>query len=190
MQCLAPTGLRKHTCKNIGDIYERRDQENLFRGLVVSLHDHQPHKRRANRNRDELGNVKQMQRSCDADELGNDVGKVDHHQHQHQQKCQPQAELFADQAGEALAGNYTHPRVHLLDDRERYGDGDHGPKQVVPVLGACLAVSEDAAGVVIYICGNEPRAEDGQEQQYPDSPTLQHARPDLRWIHLEFPHRP
>ena len=53
-----------------------------------------------------------------------------------------QAELFADEIGEAFAGDGAHARAHLLDDDEGDGDGDHRPQQCVTELGACLGVGE------------------------------------------------
>ena len=124
-----------------------------------------------------------MQRAGDADELRDHVGVVDHHQQDHQDEGEAQAELLADQVAEALAGDHAHAGAHLLHHDQRNGDGNDGPQQRVAVLRAGLGVGEDAAGVVIDIGGNESGAEDGQKQQYPDSPTLQHARGFLRRIH-------
>jgi hypothetical protein len=140
---------------------------------------------RAKRHGDELGHVKQVHRPRDADELGDHVGVVHHHQHHHQHKGEPQSKLLADQVAQSLAGDHAHAGAHLLHHDQRNGDGKHGPQQRVAVLRACLGVSEDAAGVVIDVGGNKSGAENGQKQQYPDSPTLPHARGVLRWIHLQ-----
>jgi hypothetical protein len=53
-----------------------------------------------------------------------------------------------------------------------------------------IMVGEDAAGVVVNVGGNESRAENGQKQEYPDSPTLEHSRGFLRWVHFYFSKRP
>ena len=131
---------------------------------------------RAERHGDELGHVEQVQRAGDADELRHHVGVVHHHQQHHQHKREPQPELFADQVAQALAGDHAHAGAHLLHHDQRDGDGNHGPQQRVAVLRAGLRVGEDAARVVIDIGGNESGAENGQKQQYPDSPALPHAR--------------
>ena len=127
--------------------------------------------------------MKEVQRTGDADELRDHVGVVDHHQQHHQHEGEAQAELLADQVAEALAGDHAHAGAHLLHHDERDGDGNDGPEQRVAVLRAGLRVGEDAAGVVIDVGGNESGAEDGQKQQYPDSPTLPHACGFLWWIH-------
>ena len=120
--------------------------------------------------------MEQVQRAGDADELRNHVGVVDHHQQHHEHKREAQAELLADEVAQALAGDHAHAGAHLLHHDQRDGDGKHGPQQGVAELRARLGVGEDAAGVVVDIGGNKSGAENGQEQQYPDSPTLPHAR--------------
>ena len=123
-----------------------------------------------------------------ADELGHHIGVVHQHQRHHHQEGEPQPELLADQVAQAFAGDHAHPRAHLLHHDQREGDGNHGPQQRVAVLRARLRVGEDAARVVIDVGGNESGAENGQKQQYPDSPTLTHARGFLWGIHLDFLH--
>ena len=125
-----------------------------------------------------------MQRARDPDELRHHVGVVDHHQQHHQHKREPQPELLADQVAQALARHHAHAGAHLLHHDQRNRDGNHGPQQRVAVLRACLGVGEDAAGVVIDVGGNESGAENGQKQQYPDSPALPHGLGFLWWIHF------
>jgi hypothetical protein len=120
--------------------------------------------------------MEQVHRAGDANELGNHVGVVDHHEQYHQHKGEAQAELLADQVAQALAGDHAHAGAHLLHHDQRDGDGNDGPQQGVPVLRAGLGVGEDAAGVVIDVGGDESGAENGQKQEYPDSPALQHSR--------------
>ena len=127
--------------------------------------------------------MEQVQRAGDADEFGDHVGVVDHDQQHHEDEGDAQAELFADEIAEALAGDHAHAGAHLLHHDEGDGDGNHGPEQRVAVLRAGLGVGEDAAGVVIDVGGDESGAENGQKQQDPDSPALPHARGFLWWIH-------
>ena len=119
--------------------------------------------------------MKKVQRAGDADELGDHVGVVDHHQQHHEHERDAQAEFFADEVAEAFAGDHAHAGAHLLHHDERDGDGNHGPQQRVAVLRAGLRVGENAAGVVIDIGGNESGAEHGQKKQDPDSPALPHG---------------
>ena len=128
-------------------------------------------------------------RSGDADEFRHHVGVVDHHQQHHEHKGEAQAELLADQVAEALAGDHAHAGAHLLHHDQGDGDGNHRPEQGVAVLRAGLGVGEDAAGVVIHVGGNESGAEDGQKQEYPDSPTLaMRAVPIVDSLRVLFDH--
>ena len=76
-----------------------------------------------------LGHVKQVQRSGDADELRDHVGVVHHHQHHHQHEGQAQAEFLADQIAQSLARDHAHAGAHLLHHDQGDGDGNHGPQQ-------------------------------------------------------------
>jgi len=89
--------------------------------------------------------VKQVHGAGDADELGDHVGVVDHHQQHHEHKGEAQAEFLADEVAEALAGYYPHAGAHLLHHDQGDGDGNDGPQQGVSVLRAGLGVGEDAA---------------------------------------------
>jgi len=72
-----------------------------------------------------------MWNSCnaagDADELRHDVAEVDDDQQQHQDEGHAQAELFADEIAQALAGDGSHAGTHFLHHQQGDGDGDHGP---------------------------------------------------------------
>ena len=181
-----PAGLRQHAGKNVGDIDDRGDQKYLFRALVTAPHHHVPDQSRAKRNGDELRHMKQLHRPCNADELRDHVGVVDDDQQYHQHKRQAQSELLANQVAQALARDHAHARTHLLHHDQGDGNRNHGPQQRVAVLCACLRIGENAARVVVDVGGDESRAEHGQKQEYPDSPTLAHARRFLRGIHLDF----
>ena len=116
-----------------------------------------------------------MQRTGDADELGDHVGEVDHDEQHHEDDREAQAELLADQVAQALAGDHAHAGAHLLHYDERKSDGNHGPEEGVAVLRAGLGVGEDAAGIVIHVGGNESGAKNGQKEKDPDSPALPHT---------------
>ena len=81
----------------------------------------------------------------------------------HGEERHAQAELFADQIGEAFAGDRAHARGHFLHHDQRDGGRDQRPQQRVAELRARLRVGEDAAGVVIDVGGDESRPQDGKE---------------------------
>jgi hypothetical protein len=119
--------------------------------------------------------VEQVQTAGDADELGDNGCVVDDDQQDHEDEGEAETELLADHVAEALAGDHAHAGAHFLYHDQGDGDGEHGPEQGVAELGASLGVSEDAAGVVIDVGGDESRTEHGEKQEYAGSPALPHA---------------
>ena len=79
------------------------------------------------------------------------------------QERDAQAELFADEVGEPLAGDGAHAGAHFLGDDEHHGDGQQGPQRQVAEARAGRGIGEDAAGIVIDDGGDEARADDGEE---------------------------
>ena len=90
-------------------------------------------------------------------------------------KGHAQPELFADQVAQAFAGDRPHAGAHFLHHQQSHGDGDHGPQQGVAELGSGIGVGENAAGIVIDVGGDKARPQHGEEEQYADSPALEHA---------------
>ena len=88
-------------------------------------------------------------------------------------KGDPEAEFFADQVAQALAGDRAHAGAHFLHHDQGERDRDHGPQQKMSELCAGVRVGEDAAGIVVDVRGNKARADDGEEQQDPGFPTFQ-----------------
>ncbi len=133
---------------------------------------------------DVFGDVEELHAAGDAGELGDDVAEVDDDEQDHDDEGHAEAELFADEVAEALAGDDAHAGAHLLHDDEREGDGDHRPEERVAELGAGLGVGEDAAGVVVDVGGDEARAEDGKEEDQPGSPCApgRHCLFPFRWV--------
>ena len=82
------------------------------------------------------------------------------------------AVVLADQLGQALAGDDAHAGGEHLHERQREGDQDHHPQQAVAVLGADLRVGGDAAGVVAGVGGDQPRAEQRQQDRDTAAATL------------------
>ena len=178
-----PVRLGENAGKDIGNVDQRGDEENLLGAFVVAAQNQRPYEEGAEGHGDELGHMEQVQRAGDADEFRDHVGEVDDYKQHHEDEGDAQAELLADQVAQALARDHAHAAAHLLNHDERDGDGDHGPQQGVAVLGAGLGVSEDAAGIVIDIGGDESGTENGQKEKYPDSPALPHAVEFLWRVH-------
>ena len=119
-----------------------------------------------------MGIPKSDEAARDAGKLGDHVAEVGDDKARHEQKGDAEAELFADEIAEPLAGDGTHAGGHLLDHDEGQGHGNHDPEQSVTELGTGLGVGPDAAGVVIDVGGDEARANYGQEHHETDSPQL------------------
>ena len=84
------------------DVDDAGEEEDLFHALVVSLHRDKPDQHRRDRDRDELADPEQVERSCHARELRHDVREIQQDQQDHDEESDAQAELFADQVGQAL----------------------------------------------------------------------------------------
>ncbi len=172
---IMPAGLGKNTGDNVGNIKNRRRQKDLFDALEVSLDHQQPDQEGAAGHGNILADVEELHAAGNADELRHDVAEVDHNQQQHQQERHAQPKLFADQVAQALAGHRPHARAHFLHHQQSHSDGNHGPQQGVSELGSGIGVGENAARIVINIGGNKARPQHGEEEQYADSPALEHA---------------
>ncbi len=98
-------------------------------------------------------------------EFGGDVAEVGEAENDHGEEGHAQAELFADEVGKSFAGDGAHAGGHLLNDDEGDGGGHQGPEERIAVLGACLRVGEDAAGVVIDIGGDEAGTDDREKRE-------------------------
>ena len=92
---------------------------------------------------------------------------------EHHEKRDAQAEFFADQIAQALAGDGAHAGAHLLHHDQRQRDRDHGPQQKISELRAGLRIGQDAAGIVVDVRGDDPRPDYGEEQQGPAFPAFQ-----------------
>ncbi len=160
-----PVGAAEDAGDDVGDVEDAGDEEDLFDALVVAFDDEGPDESGAQGHADVLGDVKELHASGDAGELRDHVAEVDDDEQHEEEQGDAQAELFADEIAETFAGDGTHAGAHFLHDDKDDGDGDHRPEQAVTVLGACLGVGEDAAGIVIDVGGDEAGAEHGEEQQ-------------------------
>ncbi len=162
-----PVRFREKCRDRIGEINQRKKQQDAFHGLVRAAHDDGPDQRRADGDRDVFADTEDAHARGEAGELGRDVAEVGESEDDHGEEGHAQAELFADEIGEAFAGDGAHARGHFLHHDQRDGGGDQGPEQRVAVLRAGLRVGEDAAGIVIDVGGDEAGADDGEEREHP-----------------------
>ena len=161
-----PVGLHQEARDDVRDIQEATKQEDLLDALVVAFHHQEPHGHGRDRHGDVAADMKQFERTGDARELRHHVGHVGQHQQGHHEERHAQAELFADQVGEALARDRAHARAHLLRDDEDQGDGQQRPQGKIAKAGAGRRIGKDAARIVIDVGGDEPRPEDREENQH------------------------
>ena len=169
---VVPVRPAEHAGDDVRDVKHAGDEEDLLDLFVVALDDQRPDEHRADGHADVFADAEEADGAGDSDEFRDDVVEVDHHQQDHHDERHAQAELLADEVGEALAGDGAHARAHFLHhdqgDRDRY----HGPQELVSVGGAGLRVGEDAARVVIDIGGDEAGAEDGEDDDQAHAPGL------------------
>ena len=168
-------GCGQRSGEDVGDIEERRGQEDLLHTLVLTFDDDQPDDHAANRYGHVARKTEQFQAGGDADKFRDHVAEVGDQNSQHHQKGDAEAEFFADQVAQALAGDRAHAGAHLLHHDQGQRDRDHGPQQEKSVLRPGLGVGQDAAGIVVDVGRDDPRPDYGEEQQGPASPSVSGA---------------
>ena len=70
------SGMRQHSGEDVGDVEERRRQEDLLHALVLTFHHDQPDDHAANRHGDVARQPKQFQAGGDADKFRDHVAEV------------------------------------------------------------------------------------------------------------------
>src|ERR1035441_924661 len=160
-----PIGFDQESGDDVGDVEDAGEEEDLLDALVVAFDHQEPDREGGQRDGDVAADVEQLQGTGHAGEFGHHVGQVSQHQDAHQQEGDAQAELFADEVGEALAGDGAHAGTHLLDDDERHGNGHQSPQGQIAVAGAGGGIGVDAAGIVIDDGGDEAGPNDGEEDR-------------------------
>ena len=119
----------------IGDIDQAGHQEHLFHDLVGALDDQQPDQDGADRHGNVFADAEDLQAGGDAGELGDGIAHVGQKQGDHDVEGDLDAEGFADQVRQPLAGDRPHAGAHLLDDDQRDGGGDHHPEERIAEVG-------------------------------------------------------
>ena len=170
-----PVRLHQKAGNDVSDIQATSDQKDFLHTAIISLHHQKPDRDGADGHGNVAADVKQLQRTGDARKFGDDVAEIRNHQRDHHEEGGAQAEFFADQIGQAFAGDRAHARAHFLRDDQQERDGDQRPQRQVAVFGAGLRIGEDAAGIVIDVGGDESRADDGQKDRDLVAKPFQHA---------------
>jgi len=85
--------------------------------------------------------------------------------------------VLAHEVGEPHACDGAKPGAHLLHDDQRDEDDRDGPEQRVAVAGAGRGVRRDAACVVAGVGGDQPGADDAEEQEEGGETAGERARP-------------
>ena len=173
---LAPVRTREDRGDRIGEERDRHEHEDPLRELVGAADEQQPDRDGADRHGHVRRDARQPERSADAHELRDaDTEVRDEHAGRREQRP-ADAVLLANQICEALAGDHPHPRGHLLHDDEGERDHDHHPEQCEAVAGADGRVRRDPPGVVAGVCGDQARAEDGENGEQPAARAPQHPK--------------
>ena len=149
-----PVGFGEECREYVGEIKAAGYQEYFFDLAVTSLHYQKPDGDAGERHRNIFADAENLHGGGYAGEFGDGVAQVHGQGGDHYEEGGAEAEFFADQVGEAFAGDYAHARAHFFGDVERDGHGDEGPEHGVAELRAGGGVGGDAAGVVVYVGGD------------------------------------
>jgi len=145
---------------DVGDEGESEGQEDaLDQATIATHHDHPDqdggaddrHRQRHSEQTEPAGHPRKLRKGCTA------VGD-EHHHRRKQRPAHP--ETLTDQVHEALACDSAEAGDHLLRDDQCDHNRQEDPQQAVPVLGARVAVREDAAGVVTRVGDDDPGTDD------------------------------
>ena len=162
-----PVGFGEKSRDRVGEIDQRKEQEDALDGLVFAAYDDGPDQRGADGDRDVFADTEDAHTRGEAGELGRDVAEVGEAEDDHGEEGHAQTEFFADEIGEAFARDGAHARGHFLHHDQSDGGGDEGPEERVAVFRAGLRIGKDAAGIVIDVGGDEAGADDGEEREQP-----------------------
>jgi hypothetical protein len=154
-----------HPGDDVGQVDEPDGQQDALDHRVAAPDDDQPDRQRDQRHGCVLGHVEQLEGGGDAGELGHRGHRIGDQEQQHREGGAPDAEALPDQVGQPLARHDGHAGAHLVDHRQADGDQGEDPEHLVAELGACLGVGGDRAGVVAGVRGDQPRADDRQQDE-------------------------
>ncbi len=120
------------------------------------------------------GHAHRAERHVDGGKLGDQGQEVDDLELAQREAPPALAKPLVDHGGVAAAGSDAQAHNHLLDevgDRQQQGEN---PQQLGAVVGTCLGIGGDGAGIVVGHHDDQPGAKDHQERQQPRLPARTH----------------
>jgi hypothetical protein len=165
----APVRVRQESRNRIGEIDQRKQNQNAFYRFVGAAHDDEPDHYGPNRHGNVLADTEDRHPGSQACELGYDVAEIGDPQNKHCEEGRAQAKFLPDQVGEPLARGRAHSGGHLLNHDQSNRSRYQGPEQSVAELRSGLRIRQDAARIVVHVGGNETRPHHRQEDQSPRS---------------------
>ncbi len=141
---------------------ETQRQEDALDNPPIAAHHQHPDEDGGTDDRDRQRHTEQSKPTGDAGEFGERGAAVGDEDDNGGKERPAHPEALADEVHQALAGDRSQAGHHLLGDDQRDEDGQERPEQVVAVLGAGVAVREDAARVVARVGHDDAGTDDGQ----------------------------
>ncbi len=138
----------------VGEIEPAGNQEYFFDLAITSLHYQQPDGDACQRDRNKFADAEDLHGGCYTGKFCDGVAEIDGQGGDHYEEGGAEAEFFADQVGEAFAGDDAHAGAHFFGDVESDGHGDERPEEGVAEVRAYGGVGGDAAGVVVHVGGD------------------------------------
>ena len=161
----APIGLRLDARHDVAQVDQRENHENALDDFVAQTQHEQKHDDGRERDDDVAREVEDLRPRRDAGEFRRRDAGVDEEQRGHRDERQADAEVLADQTGQALAGDRAHAAGHLLHHDQRNRERNERPQYNIAELCAGRGVGRDAADVVPGRGRDEARSEHGEEHQ-------------------------
>src|ERR1700721_1036521 len=157
--------------------------ETFFLRFFLSFHDNQPHDHAT----DGHGRVSREPEQFEAGgypyEFSDDIPEIGDQDPDHHEKRDAETVFLPKQITQPLAGHGAHTGTHFLHHDQGESDRNHGPQQKMPELRPGGGIGQDAAGIIVDVCGNESRSDYGKEEQDPDlrAPQKLHAHVSKTW---------
>ena len=181
---LAPIRAGENRRDHVGEEDAAHGEKHALDLAVGATRYHEPEKKRDAGNEQVAKSAppkgKQLDRRRDSRKLADGRRKVGDEENDHRKDRHAHSELLADQVGEALARDHAHARAHLLRDDQGEGREQEKPQHRVAELRPDGGVGDDAARFVAGGGGDQPRPENGEEDEQARTPRTARRR-SFRW---------